>query len=302
MIHLRGLFLVTLFPLGFLFRRNFRSDKSHHNAQQQNKALAKTQKLTAVELEALVPGTFWKGLLPRLEPQAGNFKASHGRWLRQQQPDAATSANSRREVLSAGLGLVAGPLLGPAPAGAFVAGQDQETSGLVVLRVAEVCGFQEKVLRILADCGNGVKGKGLKDDATDQFGNKYCDSQTYSVNPAQISFGTGLLLKNSNLDGNLKLMIQTDVPRAKREAAVKDAVRIMNTFTDLANKSQDYTEFTATDLVMFADIYKDARQQLAKFFDYLPQETQDRFYGYANEVRKYEEKVSSEEGIERMRT
>ena len=35
---------------------------------------------------------------------------------------------------------------------------------------------------------------------------------TYSVNPAQISFGTGLMLKNSNLDGNLKLMIRTEVP------------------------------------------------------------------------------------------
>ena len=34
---------------------------------------------------------------------------------------------------------------------------------------------------------------------------------TYSVNPMQISFGTGLMLKNSNLDGNLKLMIQTEV-------------------------------------------------------------------------------------------
>ena len=34
---------------------------------------------------------------------------------------------------------------------------------------------------------------------------------TYSVNPAQISFGTGLMLRNSNLDGNLKLMIQTEV-------------------------------------------------------------------------------------------
>ena len=38
-----------------------------------------------------------------------------------------------------------------------------------------------------------------------------------------------------------------------------------------------------------------------KFFDYLPQESQDRFYNYAKSVREYEEKVSSADGIERMK-
>ena len=41
------------------------------------------------------------------------------------------------------------------------------------------------------------------------------------MNPAQISFGTGVMLKNANLDGNLKLMIRNDVPPAKRDAAVR---------------------------------------------------------------------------------
>ena len=64
-----------------------------------------------------------------------------------------------------------------------------EVSGLVVLRVAEVAAFQEKLLRALyqgADIG-------------------------VPVTPQQIVFGTQVLLRNSNIDGNMKLMIQTEV-------------------------------------------------------------------------------------------
>ena len=73
-------------------------------------------------------------------------------------------------------------LYGPAPssvprAEAFVAGTDEEISGLVVLRAAEVCQFQEKLLRQVAACTKYRKDKaaGLAaKDATDQFGNSYC--------------------------------------------------------------------------------------------------------------------------------
>ena len=74
----------------------------------------------------------------------------------------------------------------------------------------------------------------------------------------------------------------------------------MNTFNTLANTVNDYEEFTGADLIKIADIYRDAKIQLARFFDYLSQEDRDRFYGYAKIVREYEEKVSKEDGIERM--
>ncbi len=48
--------------------------------------------------------------------------------------------------------------------------------------------------------------------AADQFGNLYCEGEAYGVNPVQIAFGTGIMLKNSNLDGNMRLMIRTEVP------------------------------------------------------------------------------------------
>ena len=186
----------------------------------------------------------------------------------------------RRQLLGA---TVAATSLGLSPANAFVAGADEEVSGLVVLRVAEVCTFQENLLRTLAACNNGSPTKEQL-SAKDQFGNLYCDAETYSVNPAQISFGTGLMLRNANLDGNLKLMISTEVARKDRQNAIKDAVSIMNTFNKLANTASTYATFEGADLLRIADIYAEARQKLARFFDYLPAEAQSRFYNYA-EVR-----------------
>ena len=57
-----------------------------------------------------------------------------------------------------------------------------------------------------------------------------------------------------------------------------------------------------TDMLQVADVYRDARQQLARFFDYLPAEAKDRFYNYNQAVTQYEQKELAEEGIERMKT
>ena len=75
----------------------------------------------------------------------------------------------------------------------------------------------------------------------------------------------------------------------------------MNTFNKLVNTAMQYQEFDDKDYIVIADIYKEARQELARFFDFLPRESQERFYNYAKEVREYEEKVSAEDGIERMK-
>ena len=138
--------------------------------------------------------------------------------------------SARRTALRSGVAAAAGLLVGnPAPraASAFVAGEDQETSGLVVLRIAEVCSFQEKLLRTIAKC-SAPNAK----DLVDQFGLPYCGGEAYVVSPGQLLFGTGVMLRNSNLDGNLKLMIQTEVPRAKQNAAKQEAAAIMNTFNE----------------------------------------------------------------------
>ena len=151
-------------------------------------------------------------------------------WLPPSHAPPQLNLRDRRGFLLGGASAAAAGILSPVrAASAFVAGTDDEVSGLVVLRVAEVCNFQEKLLRTIATCSKPNAGKLL-----DQFGLPYCgESAAYSVNPSQILFGTGLLLKNSNLDGNMKLMISQDVPRKQRQDAVKDAVAIMNTFNNL---------------------------------------------------------------------
>ena len=202
----------------------------------------------------------------------------------------------RRAVLVGGFAAALALEVQPQAASAFVAGTDEETSGLVVLRVAEVCDFQEKLLRTIAKC-SGPNAKEL----VDQFGLPYCGGDAYSVSPGQILFGTGLMLRNSNLDGNLKLMIRTEVPSAQRDAATGDAVKIMNTFNKLIEESKKFQEFQPNDLVYVADIYAEARKRLAKIFDYLPREAQAKYYNFAEDVRKYEEEDSREGGIERMK-
>lgn len=201
-------------------------------------------------------------------------------------------STTRRGCLAAASAAFLAP---PRPATAFEAGSDDETSGLVVLRVAEVClqnrlnvknayvtsaavnsqvcQFQEKVLRTIAKCSK-PNAKSL----VDQFGLPYCGGDAYVISPGQILFGTGLLLKNSNLDGNLRLMIGTEVPRKQRDAAVKDAIEIMNTFNYLIDVSKEYQTFEPDDMLIIADIYASAREKLARFFDYLPESSKSKFY------------------------
>ena len=210
----------------------------------------------------------------------------------QSSPQSSPHVLSRRNCLA----VAAAAVVAPQRANAFVGG-DEETSGLVVLRIAEVCDFQEKLLRTIAKCS----GPGAA-DLKDQFGLPYCGGESYSVSPVQILFGTGVMLKNSNLDGNMKLMIQQEVPKAQREAAVNDAVGIMNCFNGLIETARGYDKpFEPSDMILVADIYADARNRLAKFFNYLTPEAQKRFYNYADTVRKYEEEESKEGGIERMK-
>ena len=102
--------------------------------------------------------------------------------------------------------------------------------------------------------------------------------------------------------GNMRLMIRQEVPRAKRKDAITEAVAIMNTFNRLVETANTYeAALEPSDYIVFADIYADARQRLARFFDYLPDKSKRRFYNYASQVRDYEEKVSSEDGIARMK-
>lgn len=147
----------------------------------------------------------------------------------------------------------------------------EERSGLVVLRVAEVAQFQEKILRAIASGElEGVK-----------------------VAPMQFVYGTQILLKNSNLDGNMKLMIYEEIEKSKRASAIKNAVKTMNTLQEISKYAGSIKrDFETEEMVQLADMYRDVRINLNQMYDYLPEKEKDKYYGYFVAVTEYEKKVA----------
>ena len=149
----------------------------------------------------------------------------------------------------------------------------EERSGLVVLRVAEVCDFQEKILRAIV---NG-------------------DIEAV-VSPQQIVFGTQVLLRNSNIAGNMKLMIDTEIPESKRDLAVIDAVNTMNTLQSISSTAAKVLRpFTKKEMIELADLYRDVRLRLNNMYEYLPKNEKEKYYGYFMAVTEYEKKIA--EGV-----
>lgn len=147
----------------------------------------------------------------------------------------------------------------------------EERSGLVVLRVAEVTQFQEKILRAI------VSG----------------DLKDVMVSPMQFAFGTQVLLRNSNLDGNMRLMIQEEIPRQKRAAARQNAANIMNTLQSIAKYAASIQrDFEESEMIELADMYRVARANLNQLYEYLPDKEREKYYGYFVAVTEYEKKIA----------
>jgi hypothetical protein len=149
----------------------------------------------------------------------------------------------------------------------------EEKSGLMVLRVAEVAEFQEKILRAVV---NGDLGGDI------------------TVSPQQIVFGTQILLRNSNLDGNMKLMINEEIPRKLRNEAIQNAVKTMNTIQDIvvyASKIQ--RPFEKEEMLQVADMYRTVKVLLNQMYEYLPPPEREKYYGYFVAVTEYEKKIAN---------
>eukprot|EP00584_Thalassiosira_punctigera_P004379 CAMPEP_0172535576 /NCGR_PEP_ID=MMETSP1067-20121228/7520_1 /TAXON_ID=265564 ORGANISM="Thalassiosira punctigera, Strain Tpunct2005C2" /NCGR_SAMPLE_ID=MMETSP1067 /ASSEMBLY_ACC=CAM_ASM_000444 /LENGTH=170 /DNA_ID=CAMNT_0013320513 /DNA_START=377 /DNA_END=889 /DNA_ORIENTATION=+ len=150
----------------------------------------------------------------------------------------------------------------------------EERSGLVVLRVAEVAQFQEKILRAIL---NG-------------------DIKDVIVTPQQIVFGTQILLRNSNIAGNIKLMIDNEVPRRnQREARIK-AANTMNALQRVSSTAAKVEgELKPTDYEELANLYRLVRVELNSLYDLLAPKEKEKYYGYFVAVTEYEKKIA--EGV-----
>jgi len=147
----------------------------------------------------------------------------------------------------------------------------EERSGLVVLRVAEVAQFQEKILRSIAT--GEVTG--------------------VMVSPMQFLFGTQILLRNSNLDGNMRLMIRDEIPKNRQDDAAKSAAKAMNQLQEIAKFSGSIQrDFETIEMIQLADMYRNVRVYLNQLYDYLSEQDKSKYYGYFVAVTAYEKKIA----------
>lgn len=150
----------------------------------------------------------------------------------------------------------------------------EERSGLVVLRVAEVAQFQEKILRAIL---NG-------------------DIKDVVVTPQQIVFGTQILLRNSNIAENMSLMIDNEIPRKNQKQARIRAANSMNTLQKISSTAASIErEMSPTDYDKIANLYRLLRVELNSLYELLSAKERNKYYGYFVEVTEYEKKIA--EGV-----
>lgn len=150
----------------------------------------------------------------------------------------------------------------------------EERSGLIVLRVAEVAQFQEKILRAIL---NG-------------------DIKDVVVTPQQIVFGTQILLRNSNIAGNIKLMIDQEMPSENQPAARIKAANALNSIQKISSTAAKVErELMPADYEELANLYRLVRVELNSLYELLGQKEKEKYYGYFVAVTEYEKKIA--EGV-----
>ena len=109
-------------------------------------------------------------------------------------------------------------------------------------------------------------------------------------------FGTQILLRNSNIAGQMKLMIDNDIPeKNRREAAIK-AANCMNALQKVSSTAAKIeTALGPADYEELANLYRLVRVELKSLYDLLPSKEREKYYGYFVAVTEYEKKIA--EGV-----
>ena len=109
-------------------------------------------------------------------------------------------------------------------------------------------------------------------------------------------FGTQILIRNSNLAGNMQLMIENEVPRSNQKEARIKAANTMNTLQRLsATAAKVENEFSPADYDEIANLYRLVRVELNSLYELLAKEERSKYYGYFVAVTEYEKKIA--EGV-----
>ena len=147
-------------------------------------------------------------------------------------------------------------------------------AGLIVLRVAEVAQFQEKILRAIL---NG-------------------DLKDVVVTPQQIVFGTQILLRNSDIAGNMSLMIDNEMKKKDQKKARIVAANVMNALQKVSSTAAKIErELSPADYDELANLYRLVRVELNTLYELLPTMEKQKYDNYFVQVTEYEKKIA--EGV-----
>lgn len=116
------------------------------------------------------------------------------------------------------------------------------------------------------------------------------------VTPQQLVFGTQILMRNSNLAGNMKLMIDNEIPRSNQRKARIRAANTMNALQKISsNAAKIERELSPAEYDEFANLYRLVRVELNGLYELLAEKERNKYYGYFVAVTEYEKKIA--EGV-----
>ena len=116
------------------------------------------------------------------------------------------------------------------------------------------------------------------------------------VTPQQLVFGTQILMRNSNLAGNMKLMIDNEIPRNNQRQARIRAANTMNALQKISsNAAKIERELSPAEYDEFANLYRLVRVELNGLYELLAEKERNKYYGYFVAVTEYEKKIA--EGV-----
>ena len=116
------------------------------------------------------------------------------------------------------------------------------------------------------------------------------------VTPQQLVFGTQILMRNSNLAGTMKLMIDNEIPRSNQRQARIRAANTMNALQKISsNAAKIERELSPAEYDEFANLYRLVRVELNGLYELLAEKERNKYYGYFVAVTEYEKKIA--EGV-----
>ena len=116
------------------------------------------------------------------------------------------------------------------------------------------------------------------------------------VTPQQLVFGTQILLRNSNVAGNMKMMIDDEIPRNRQREARIRAANTMNALQKISsNAAKIERELSPAEYDEFANLYRLVRVELNGLYELLAEKERNKYYGYFVAVTEYEKKIA--EGV-----